>query len=120
MIKTAIVIINCKNCGNEFRKKCNVQRHCSPECRETHFRKNKKNYFRNYMRTYKVEPKKYIARDRLNKAVKQGVIAKLACEHCGNFLSQAHHPDYNKPLEVWWLCRKHHRLANKGELVLYA
>ncbi len=34
------------------------------------------------------------------------------CEECGNAKTDAHHEDYTKPLEVRWLCRKHHRLLH--------
>lgn len=40
--------------------------------------------------------------------VKMGVIEKKPCQVCGAFDSQAHHEDYSKPLEVIWLCRRHH------------
>lgn len=31
------------------------------------------------------------------------------CDHgCTGVKIEAHHPDYSKPLEVKWLCKKHH------------
>lgn len=79
-------------------------------------RKNKREMSMKMHRKY---PERTKARKKLGYSVTVGKIAKLACEACGNFLSEAHHPDYNKPLEVWWLCKKHHRQADIGELVLY-
>ena len=35
------------------------------------------------------------------------------CEICGAERVHAHHEDYNKPLEVRWLCPKHHRARHK-------
>lgn len=42
------------------------------------------------------------------KALKNGEIQKEPCEKCGNIDAHAHHDDYNKPLEIRWLCRDHH------------
>jgi hypothetical protein len=44
-----------------------------------------------------------------NQKIRSGRIARQPCEVCGSIPSQGHHPDYSKPLEVQWLCRKHHQ-----------
>lgn len=41
-------------------------------------------------------------------ALKSGKLIRQPCEICGDSPAQAHHDDYNKPLEVRWLCRKCH------------
>lgn len=64
-------------------------------------------------------PEKWAARAKLRYWVKTGKIAHLTCETCGNFLSEAHHPDYSKPLDIWWLCKVHHKMADKRKLILY-
>ena len=38
-----------------------------------------------------------------------GRLVKLPCEVCGKNPADAHHDDYQKPLDVRWLCRKHHK-----------
>jgi hypothetical protein len=35
-------------------------------------------------------------------------LIRKPCEVCSNPKSQAHHDDYTKPLDIRWLCRKHH------------
>lgn len=65
-------------------------------------------------------PERHSARIKARYWVEKGRMAHLACQVCGNFLSEMHHPDYNFPLDVWWFCKKHHAMANKGELKLYA
>jgi len=47
--------------------------------------------------------------------VKIGELIKSPCEVCGKEKSEAHHDDYEKPLEVRWLCRKHHAEHHKQE-----
>ncbi len=43
------------------------------------------------------------------KAVSSGRITRQPCSVCGTTVDvHAHHPDYNKPLEVTWFCRSHH------------
>jgi len=49
----------------------------------------------------------------LNQAVKAGRIKKDKCRLCGEQDTEAHHHDYNKPLDVDWLCRKHHNLIHR-------
>lgn len=52
-------------------------------------------------------PEKVAARRAIQREVNAGRVARLAC-FCGDPKSEAHHPDYSKPLDVMWLCRKHH------------
>jgi hypothetical protein len=42
------------------------------------------------------------------KAIKSGTLKKGPCENCNSLNVQAHHDDYDKPLEVKWFCRRHH------------
>lgn len=45
----------------------------------------------------------------VRKAYVKGLIDKQPCEKCGEKNAHAHHEDYDKPLEVTWLCHKCHR-----------
>ena len=42
-------------------------------------------------------------------AIKENKILKGICMVCKEAKTDAHHENYNKPLEVLWLCRKHHK-----------
>src|SRR3990167_7865102 len=48
-------------------------------------------------------------RRKLAYAIKIGRIKCSPCQICNNLNSQAHHPDYTKPLEIIWLCPLHHK-----------
>ena len=52
-------------------------------------------------------PERIKAHYQVNQAIKTGLIVRKPCEVCGA-IAQAHHDDYSKPLEVRWLCAKHH------------
>ena len=58
-------------------------------------------------RKRELNPEKYQARTAVNNAIRDGVLIKQPCRICGDS-ADAHHEDYSKPLDVWWLCRKHH------------
>lgn len=45
-------------------------------------------------------------------ALKYGRLTPQPCFICGEH-AQAHHPDYDRPLSVTWLCPKHHKEAHK-------
>lgn len=75
-----------------------------------------------YMRDYrknnpltKSQRKKDNCRSYANVYFKRGKIIKTPCEKCGNINSQMHHPDYNKPTKIIWLCRKCHLAIHKME-----
>ena len=53
-------------------------------------------------------PQKRKAHNLLNSALRCKRIEKQPCIVCGKKEAEAHHDDYSKPLEVKWLCRKHH------------
>lgn len=42
------------------------------------------------------------------RAVRKGILVKQPCVDCGSPVTVAHHEDYSKPLDVIWLCQKHH------------
>lgn len=50
-----------------------------------------------------------LAHRKVHNAVKRKFIEKKPCEHCGITVGvEGHHDDYGKPLDVIWLCKKHH------------
>ena len=53
-------------------------------------------------------PLKYVARNAVNNAIRDGRLQRKSCEICGK-KAQAHHDDYSKPLDVRWFCFAHHR-----------
>lgn len=56
---------------------------------------------------FKTKP--HTATAAVGKAIKNGTLKRMPCQVCGNPKVEAHHDDYDKPLEVMWLCQKHHR-----------
>lgn len=56
----------------------------------------------------KRNPVKKAASIVVNNAVRDGRLTRQPCEVCGAAKAHAHHGDYGKPLDVRWLCTKHH------------
>lgn len=53
------------------------------------------------------------AHDALRSAIRRGLIAPEPCAECGAEKVDGHHDDYDKPMAVRWLCRRHHRAMHK-------
>ena len=49
------------------------------------------------------------------KAIKNGSLIKAPCIVCSNKKSQAHHEDYEKPLDVRWMCATCHRAEHRSK-----
>ncbi len=59
-------------------------------------------------------PERLKARELAYTAFRRGKLKKSACEVCGDLESEAHHDDYSRPLDVRWLCPKHHRVEHSS------
>ena len=59
--------------------------------------------------------KEYIARNLINNSVRDGkIFPKVNCERCGiSTKTHGHHEDYNRPLDVIWLCTECHGICHK-------
>lgn len=53
------------------------------------------------------------AHGKVSRAIKSGELVRSDCERCGNPKTVAHHEDYDKPLEVIWLCHPCHKQRHK-------
>lgn len=49
-----------------------------------------------------------IARSYANVYLRRGKLTRQPCADCGAAKVQMHHADYDRPLEVTWLCRRCH------------
>lgn len=73
---------------------------------------------KNYYHYKKIQmeryPEKIRAREIVYNAVRSGKLHRQPCSVCGEQDTEAHHEDYRKPLDVVWLCRKHHRELHRN------
>jgi hypothetical protein len=68
-------------------------------------------------RSYRAEDQlKAWARSATLSAIERGLLRPEACQMCGEPKSEGHHPDYSEPLDVVWLCSKHHAAVHRGAL----
>lgn len=99
----------CSICGALKEGSYIKESHCS-KCR--YLASKAKRPFRTDEQIFKENSRRitYLAR-------KDGILIKKPCEVCNTEIDiQAHHDDYTKPLEVRWLCRKHHNEHHKNLL----
>lgn len=79
------------------------------DCDRAHERNRRaKDPLHSKKRYAKRDPVKRKAREAVRHRIASGTIIRQPCERCGMQNAHAHHDDYSKPLEVRWLCVKHH------------
>ena len=83
------------------RRDRNRRKYENPEFRASETARHKRNVEKH--------PIRHSAVWAANNAQKAGKLHKEPCQRCGQVDNvQAHHEDYSKPLDVVWLCPKHH------------
>ncbi len=96
----------CKCCQREHRRLPEIRKKISARnklYRQTHSRPRSRPLTR--------EQRK--AHARAWNLKKNGTLIPVPCEKCGELRVEMHHPDYQKPDKVVWLCRScHHQLHN--------
>jgi len=98
----------CVKCASEWRRN---YINSNPKVKEKLNESAKERYKNNTEEQFKV----YV-RGLTYKAIKNGYLVRQACEKCSATENvDAHHDDYMKPLDVRWLCRKHHAEHHKNE-----
>lgn len=97
----------CKDC---VKASVRQRRKTNPKVQE-YDRKRGNRQSSEYLKKYREKyPKKYSAHNMVNNYIRDGKLVKVDTCECGStFAVEAHHDDYNKPLEVRWLCAVCHK-----------
>lgn len=65
-------------------------------------------------RAWRAEDKRRQAvHNAVSRAIRNGSLVRQPCVRCGAIKSLAHHEDYDKPLEIMWLCQPCHKQRHK-------
>lgn len=68
-------------------------------------------YMREWRKTHPLnaeQKRKDNARSYAKEYLKRGRLMREPCFVCDAVEAEMHHPDYDEPLKIVWLCRKHH------------
>jgi hypothetical protein len=107
----------CKNCERlRYRERRVRNKKTFKSKNSSYYEKHKEEILEKRKLWYEKNKHKSSAHSAVKTALYRGDIVKKPCEVCGEDRSQAHHEDYSKKLDVVWLCAKHHRLREMGEI----
>lgn len=76
-------------------------------------RKSSLSYSTPQARWAAANPQAVWAHQALRSALKRGLVIQEPCRVCGALDAEAHHPDYDRPMDVDWLCRRHHKAEHR-------
>ena len=82
--------------------------------------KNNRDKRRKYSKKeYYADPIKTKARRDSSNAIRDKRLIPGPCEVCGSLKVEGHHDDYNKPLDIRWLCKGHHQEVHRKHKGLF-
>lgn len=79
----------------------------------TYYQANKEKVLAGITKYREANPEKRKAHIAVSNAISNGKLVSLPCSECGETKTEAHHYAYDMPLDVIWLCRKHHTQLHK-------
>lgn len=110
----------CEYCGNNFKPAKAIRRFCSRRCSNLGAPRHQPRqldgsfYDRNGERIKAERRARYAGDPEYRKRVLARIAAakqhpiRRPCESCGADRADRHHEDYDKPLDIIWLCRRCH------------
>lgn len=108
---------NLEHCLEYDRKRSNLPNRINARKDAYEKNKNTKKYKDQHLESNNKyrnnNPEKTKAHRKVAYHLSKGNIRKLPCSVCGDINSEAHHEDYNYPLEIIWLCKKHHKKLHR-------
>lgn len=114
-----VVGLQCERCGNGFyttptQRRAGRGRFCSVSCANAARRQTPEGWKARRAIKKRTEYRHHDrAREAVSRAVRAGKLLRAPCEECSAEKAHAHHEDYDKPLEVRWLCPKCHKRRDK-------
>lgn len=96
--------ITCSKCG-EFLDLTRIYKY--RYCKKCHSEYERK-YRLKHSQLSEEQKKKANCRTYSNVYLSRGKLIPKPCEKCGEAKAEKHHEDYDKPLQVTWLCRPCH------------
>ncbi len=126
---------SCNKCGKPYIRveaKIKAGKKSCPDCEKAYYAKyraerrakgfsvsgskSSAEYKRSYDAKYRLRDGvrlKIAARSKVLAALRTSTLQRQPCQVCGNEEAEAHHEDYSKPLDVWWLCKTHHAARHR-------
>jgi ribosomal protein S27AE len=106
----------CKECT-----KADVSKHRFENIEKVrHYDRNRANYSERLKASVELtriwrakDKRRQKAHSAVSNAIKSGKLIRQPCCRCGEKKSLAHHEDYDKPLDVMWLCQPCHTQRHK-------
>jgi hypothetical protein len=117
---------DCKDCHHErtalYRKERPIPKRAeyqrewkakNPDKLAVYAERYAENNARNTREWRAADKRRAFAHGRVSYAMTTGILEKLPCFICGGEKSEAHHPSYDLPLDVVWLCSIHHNQLHR-------
>lgn len=102
----------CSKCTNERKRNARLKK----KLENPNFMQEERERINKWYEEDKLHALKRRTREATARRIKVGLLIKQPCEVCRtNNNVQAHHDDYNDPMNVRWLCSWHHAEHHKNE-----